>query len=734
MEQDELETSVRERKADGQVVARMFRAVLKAWPLLVAAALLGAGVAMAASKAMSPVYEAATTIEFDPQAVRPLAPEKSMGLQSNLLVDTVEYYNTQNLIMSSDKVLAMVVRDLNLTTDVEFLKAPPSKPVTTEEAVLMLRPRVKVDPLVGSRMVALRVQDSSPRMARKLSEAVARAYIRQNLEKSSVATAEAVVWLGGQLDHFKVELEGNENQLHEFKSRNQLPSSTLDEVSKMIRMEMSDYQQSLTRTRTRRQELAARVAELRKVDSDNPDRVPASEFLTNAYLTQLRSAFQLATRERRELIAEGKGENHPAVKKSDEKISAARTDLLEEVRNIQGAIERDLAIVQRQEGGEAALYEGSRKKAVELNLKELEYRRLDRTRSENEKVYTLLLEQMKQADLVRMMNVNNVRMVDPAQEPGAPLRPNVPVNVAAGALLGLALAIAFALVRERLDNSVKGADDVENELHTTFLGLLPTREMGGKEEKRLRRGAEDRPPELTVHYDPLSGVAEAARALRTNLLFMSPDHPYRVILVTSAVPAEGKTTVACSIAIALAQGGQRVCLIDCDLRRPRLHRIFDRAGDAGLTNALVGEATIDEIALPSIVPNLFTIPAGPIPPNPADMLHSERFKNLLAELAGRFDRIVIDSPPLAAVTDSAIIAKLVDGTVFVVRAFRTPVSISQHGLRALTDVDANVIGCVLNAVDYRKASSHYYQYYAYRNEGYRPEDLKGGESVAPSAN
>ncbi|HQY62495.1 MAG: polysaccharide biosynthesis tyrosine autokinase [Myxococcales bacterium] len=735
MEQDEQETPGRERRAEGQAAARMLRAVLKAWPFLVAAALLGAGVAMAVSKAISPVYEAVTTIEFDPQAVRPLTADKSTGLQSNMLVDTAEYYNTQNLIMSSDKVLAMVVRDLNLTTDPEFLKGPASKPVTTEDAVLMLRPRVKVDPLLGSHMVALRVQDSSPRMARKLSEAVARAYIRQNLEKSSVATAEAVVWLGGQLDHYKIELEANENQLHDFKSRNQLPSSTLDEVSKMIRIEMADYQQALTRTRTRRQELAARVAELRKVDSDNPDRVPASEFLTNSYLTQLRNAFQTASRERRELVAEGRGENHPSVKKADEKISAARKDLHEEVRNIQGAIERDLAVVQRQEGGEATLYEGSRKKAVELNLKELEYRRLDRTRSENEKVYTLLLEQMKRADLVRMMNVNNVRMVDPAQEPMLPLRPNVPVNVGVGAVAALMLAVVFALVRERLDNSVKGADDVENELHATFLGLLPTGSAAAKEGRRPRRGADEQPPELTVHYEPLSGVAEAARALRTNLLFMNPDHPYRVMLVTSAVPAEGKTTVACSIAIALAQGGQRVCIIDCDLRRPRLHRIFDRAGDAGLTNALVGDATLDEIALPTLVPNLSSIPAGPIPPNPADMLHSERFKNLLAELAGRFDRIVIDSPPLAAVTDSAIIAKLVDGTVFVVRAFRTSVSMSQLGLRALTDVDANVIGCVLNAVDYRKASSHYYQYYAYRNEGYRADEpLKGGESVAPSPN
>ncbi len=740
-EQDDSENSTSNRKgqADGTAATvRMVRAVLKAWPLLIAVSLLGAGLAMVASKSMTPVYEAVAAIEFDPQVVRPLTSEKSGGMQG-VFTDNLEYYNTQNVIMASDKVLSMVVRDLNLTTDTEFLKKTAAKPVTTEEAVVMLRAHLKVDPLAGSRMVYLRIQDSSPRMARKLADAVARAYIRQNLEKTSVATAEAVVWLGGQLEHFKVELEANENQLHEFKSRNQLPSSTLDEVSKMIRMEMQDYQQALTRTRTRRQELSARVIELRKVSADDPDQVPASELLTNGYLTQLRGAYQLATRERRELLAEGKGENHPAVKRADEKVGLARKDLLEEVKNIRGAIERDLAVVQRQEGGESGLYEGSRKKAVELNLKELEYRRLDRTRSENEKLYTLLLEQMKQADLVRMMNVNNVRMVDPPQEPQTPLRPNVPTNVSVGAAVGLVLAILFAVIRERLDNSVKGADDVENELHTTFLGLLPTRETG-KEERRIRRGGEERPPELIVHHEPLCGIAEAARALRTNLLFMNPDNPYRVILVTSAVPAEGKTTVACSIAIALAQGGQKVCIVDCDLRRPRLHRIFDRAGDAGLTNALVGEATIDEIALPSMVPNLYTIPAGPIPPNPADMFHSERFKNLLIDLSQRFDRVVIDSPPLAAVTDSAIIAKLVDGTVFVVRAFKTALGISQQGLRALTDVDATIVGCVLNAVDYRKVSSHYYQYYAYRKEGYRPEDIgaaaKGGAASAapPPAN
>ncbi len=720
-ENEELEDSgtSRPRAQDATAAAlRVVRAVLKAWPILAAMSLLGAGIAMVFSKSQAPVFEAVTTIEFDPDVVRPLADKADPMRVFGAFVDNHEYYNTQNIIMSSDKVLSMVVRDLNLTSDREFLGRTPDKPVATEDAVAMVRARVKIDPLVGSRLVAIRIQDTNPRVARKLAEGVARAYIRQNLEKTSVATAEAVVWLGGQLEHFKVELEQNENQLHDFKKQNQLPSSTIEEVSKMIRVEMQDYDQALTRTRTRRQELSARVAELRKVSPDNPDQVPASELLSNGYLTQLRSVYQVAVRERREILAEGKGENHPLVKRADEKILFARKDLLEEVKNIQGAVERDLAIVTRQEGGESGLYEETRKKAVELNLKELEYRRIDRTRQENEKLYTVLLEQMKQADLMRMMNINNVRMVDPPQEPQAPIRPNVPANVGAGGVIGLFLALVVVVIRERLDNSVKTSDDVEHELNTTFLGLLPT--LDASEEKKARRAGVDRASELTVHHEPLSGMAEAARTLRTNILFMNPDNPYRMMLVTSAAPAEGKTTVACSIAIALAQGGQRVCIVDCDLRRPRLHRIFDRSGDAGLTNALVGEATIEEIALPTEVPNLYCVPAGPIPPNPADMFHSEKFKQLLAELGERFDRVVLDSPPLAAVTDSAIIAKLVDGAVFVVRAFKTSMGISKQGLRALTDVGAPIVGCVLNAVDYRKASSYYYQYYSYKREGYRP--------------
>ncbi len=378
-------------------------------------------------------------------------------------------------------------------------------------------------------------------------------------------------------------------------------------------------------------------------------------------------------------------------------------------------------------------------------MKEIEYHRLDRARDQDEKLYGMLLERMKASDLARMMRVNNIRVVDHANEPRAPIRPRTLVNLAIGLFGGLVLGIVAAWVRDQLDSSIKTPDEVETALGVTFLGLLPevdefndgARYGRSKRSKRRRASELDRtqPIELVVHNRPLSGIAEAARTLRTNLLFMSPDRPFKKLLVSSAAPSEGKTTIACSIAIALAQGGQRVCIVDCDLRRPRIHRIFGRTGDAGVTNVLVGESTIEDVAKPTVVENLWSIPAGPTPPNPADMLHSDRFKRFIQELGERFDRVIVDSPPLVAVTDSAIISRLVDGTVFVVRAFKTSKHLSAHGLRALRDVDARIIGTVLNAVNLnRQEYSYYYHYNYYGRHGYTSPALsREAEAESQSA-
>jgi polysaccharide biosynthesis transport protein len=312
--------------------------------------------------------------------------------------------------------------------------------------------------------------------------------------------------------------------------------------------------------------------------------------------------------------------------------------------------------------------------------------------------------------------------------PKAAVRPQVPKSIAVGVLVGLVLGIGAALIRGLLDRSIKTPDDLERELGIAFLGLLP--EIGSKVPapgpytKRRRRGVQQVPtnvPELVVHEHPMSGIAEAARTIRTNLLFMAPDHPYRTLLVTSAGPSEGKTTVASCIAIAMAQAGQKVVLMDCDLRRPRIHRVFRKGSDVGLTTALLDE-NIDAVILATEVPNLSIIAAGPIPPNPAELLHSERFKVVLRKVAERFDRVIIDSPPVVPVTDAAILSTLVDGTVLVIRAFKTSQELARHAVRALVDIGAKKAGAVLNAVNLSRHEYKYSYYHYYRRDGFYSQD------------
>ena len=732
--------------------AVVLKALRRSWPLLVACMILCAGVALLHSKTQPPIYEASTLVEITPQPLQPLGDKTSgaMDMGAGLYWDTQEYYQTEYQIVTSDQVLGAVARDLSLASDPSFLglKAPPNPPASLETVTSILRGQTSVDPVKNSRLFRLQVEDTDPKRARRLSDAIASAFIDQNLQTAINSSSEAVVWLTGQLDSLRHELDRNEDALHDFKQKNDLPSTSINEASNMLRLEMQAYDVALTNTRTRKQELLARHTELSKITPDNPEDVPSSELLSNAYLQGLRAQYQQLMKDRAALIGEGKDVNHPLLKALDGRIETTKTQLLDEVRNVQTAVERDLAVMEHQETGEQTLFEDSRRRAVELNMKEIEYHRLDRTREENEKLFELLTTKMKEADLARMMRVNNIRIVDLAKDPGGPVRPRILVNVGVGMLAGLILGLGLMWARELLDNSVKTPQDVEEHLGVTFLGLLPELADDGKRSRSARRTGTgrrrlpslrpsadpERQVELVVHEHPLSGVAEAARSIRTNLMFMNPDRPFRRLLVSSAAPMEGKTTVACSIAIALAQGGQRVCVVDCDLRRPRLHRIFHRAGDAGVTNVVVGDATVDEVARATVVENLWAIPAGPVPPNPADMLHSDRFRRFLDELSERFDRIVIDSPPIAAVTDSAVLSTLADGTVFVVRASKTSKQLARQGLRILHDVDAPVVGAVLNAVNLSKNEYGYYQYYYYKRDGYRPVTAPGeddGSSEQP---
>jgi capsular exopolysaccharide synthesis family protein len=353
-----------------------------------------------------------------------------------------------------------------------------------------------------------------------------------------------------------------------------------------------------------------------------------------------------------------------------------------------------------------SLLDSSKSEAFEVNKKQIAFDRLKREADNNQRLYDLVLKRLKEIELSGLLRTSNVRVLDAARPSRLPVKPNVKLNLALALLLGLLGGAGLAFAVELLDTSISTQDQVEQWLGVTFLGILPS----------FARGKDGQHQDLVVVQQPKSAAAECARAIRTNLLFMSPDRPLQTMLVTSSGPEDGKTTTAISVAITMAESGSRVLLVDADMRRPRIHRAFNLANGVGLSTLIVGNGKLSEAIRSTEVPNLFLLTCGPVPPNPAELLHTEAFAQLLKEMAGSFDRVVVDSPPVAAVSDAVVMSTHADGTLLVLKAGRTSRELARRALRALRHVNARVFGAVLNDLDLE--ARQYRGYYHYERSGY----------------
>lgn len=716
--------------------ATVVRAVRKHWLIMALFMVVSVVASWLYTNNQRKIYEAVASVQLDPQAVGPLGSAANVEPGYDSYWSNLEYFATQHQVITSRKVAILVVNKLGLTKDGAFLAnvAPPSSPphrkYSPEEAAEVLRARLKVEPIEDSRLARVKYTDADPARAQRILTTVVDTYVEQNLDSSLAATNKTADWLDVQLARLKADLEAQEMDLHDYKTKYNLLSVSYDDQTNMLRAEIQQLNANLTALKTKKEEVAARLAVLQKLNLDEPADIPASELLTNGALGILRSAYVVAKGRRAALLAEGKGEQHPDVRVATSEQDSARDALAREVQNVKHGCMVDLDAVNHEVGGVSGLYESAKQQALELNLKELEFSRLRRSKDNTEKLFGLVMERSTESGLSKMMPFNNVRVLDRPLRPGAPVFPKMSSNLAVGLVAGLLLGFAGALGRDMLDRTVRNTEDAERELGLASLGSLP--DVGrdgagasvgyyyGSRGKRRAKKAPPAPamprgdsvsPELLVHTQPKSVVAEAARAIRTNLMFMSPDHPFRCLLVTSAGPSEGKTTVAASIAVAMAQTGQRVCLVDCDLRRPRVHSLFNEDNHAGITTALLDPSQLDSLVGVTDVPNLSVLQAGPTPPNPADLMHSDAFGRVLEMLRARFDRVVVDSPPIGLVTDGVIVSTRVDATVLVVRALTTKRDAARKAVRTLRDVGANCAGFVLNAVE-TSGSGYYSGYYA----------------------
>jgi polysaccharide biosynthesis transport protein len=674
------------------------------------------------------IYRAEVMLRLDPEPARPLGQKVELVSNSTPWINHREFFSTEYRVMRSMRVAMTVVRTLGLHADPAFLNVPAArradfKPWPVEDAATLLISRISVDPVKDSSLVILRYEDADPTRCQTVLNTLSRTYLSQNLDTTIAVSATAEEWLRGQLEHLKTDLEKSEHALNDFRQKNNILSISLEDRHNIISSQLEQIAKETTTLEIRRFELAARSSELSKIKLDDPESVGATELLQSHVLSTLRTSYAEQLRAEKELTA-SLGDSHPKVIAARAKLEATAKSMKTEVQNIQAAVAKDLRSLDRALGDLKKKDEDIQKQAHELQAFEIPFNQLARTKTHNEKIYGIVLERSRETELTRMMNINNVRIVDEALIPKTPIRPNVPLNLALGAFVGLLAGVGLAVWRELGDRSLRTPNDIEA-LGATSLGLIPEIDRGpgrGSRRKAAPVNLGDR--DLIVSQQPESGVAEAMRAVRTNLTFMSPDKPFSCLLVTSALPEEGKTTVAVSLATVLAQSGHSVVLVDTDLRRPRLHRTFQVSNDVGVTMAISGQTSLEDAIRKTDIPGLDVLSSGPVPPNPAEMVHSDRFAELVTQLKKKYDRVVFDSPPLLPVTDAAILSQHVDGVIVVSRAFRTHKGALREALKTLRDVKGRILGVVLNAVDvgrYDYKESYYY----YRRDGYyRASDEK----------
>lgn len=640
------------------------------------------------------VYTATTSLIIELQAPKVLGDQvQDVAESSASFWQTKEFFETQFRILKSRAVAERVVRKLSLDRDARFLAG-------SGDAVAVLRGRLRVEPVRDSRVVNVIVDDGDPKKAALLANTVADEFIQYNLADKLGVSRSASEWLHDQMDELSGKLATSENALFKYKRENDILTASLEDSQSMVAKRLSALSDAVTRVREQRAELKARVDQVRELR-----RTGALSSLPQVVASPLIQAERTRAQQLSEELAEAQtryGPEHPRIQALVEKRKAALAIIAREEESIARAAEVEDRVTAETESNLAALLAGVKREAFEMNRKEVDYSRLKREEENNAKVVELVMRRLKDVDLASLLRTNNVRLLDAAEIPGGPSSPNLRFALLMGLLLGLAAGGGAAVLLEQLDHTVKSQEDLERASRAAFLGVIPA-----------VRDNDD----LFIHKLPKSPVAECLRGVRTNLMFLSAAAPLQKLLVTSSGPQEGKTTAVIDLGITFAQSGQRTLIVDTDMRKPRLHRAFGLSADVGLTSVLLDEKRLGEAVRQTQVPDLSVLPCGPIPPNPAELLHTERFRKLVAELSRRYDRILFDSPPVAAVADAMILAGETDGVLLLVKAGHTSKDAVARARRALADVQARIVGAVLNAVDLSSQGYYYADYAQYTYYG-----------------
>jgi polysaccharide biosynthesis transport protein len=709
---------------DQQVFSFDFRRYLDglrkyAWTVLAICA-LGVTMSVIYTRRQPEVYEAKASVQIEPRL--PDLIGQPEDLISRSMVGGADYYAQQKEVLASYKLIRDTVEknQLYLRMLSESERADKQVSDLVDVAAMRLKDNVKIQYPEPNRIMYIAVRDHDPQLAVDIANAHMRTYLdySHGLLVSDLTGASGV--LSQEFNEAEKDLRDSESAMYDYEKKNDLLAVTLEERQSIVSTGITTYTMKLNDAHAHRLELQAKLDRMRKSAQEDVLQSPVlmlgmgdtSSFdnLRATYYTEHNRFIE---------ISKEMGPKTPEFQmqkaKVDDLYSALQT---EAKRMIEGLQEQVNAEVETEVALKAEVDKAT-KDSLDLGPKVVDFNELARKKRSAEDRYNILRTRLATAELNDRVNqslsasksdVNsNIRPLDQAQLPNSPVAPNLRLNVAIATILSLVIGLGLVFLVVFLDRSIKSANDVQQTTSAPILGIIPLLADDAV-------AGDDAVRDLYVHREPVSPIAECCRALRTNIVFSSADRQIKTLVVSSANPREGKTTSVIYLGTTMAQSGQRVLLVDTDMRRPRLHVSMGVSREVGLSNLIVGDHDYDQVIKKTEIPNLDLLPCGPLPPNPAELLMTHRFETVLAELAKRYDRVILDSPPLQVVTDAVVLSTHTDAMIFVVHAGKTLREDLKRSERSIRAVGSKIFGVVVNAIEPNNRS---YGYYSYYNYGYR---------------
>jgi capsular exopolysaccharide synthesis family protein len=728
------------------VLREYFRILRKRlWVVVTCVAVIVGAIAIATLRSTR-IYEAAGSIAINKPDSMLLNFKDAQG--GGVSYDDPTDLDTEAHILRSDLLALQVMRALNMDKDQTSTSTglqttdslnPDSPKMTELLGGFKNRLNVSLEP--NTRIIQIRYRSPNPDRAAQVVNTLMHTYVEQNFKTRFESTMQASDWLSKQLVDLQIKVETSQEKLVKYQKEHDILG--IDEKQNIITSKLDELNKGLTAAEADRME---KESIFRLVQNNETDAASAASIGNSVSQTSGANTTSSLLEKLREQEADLKiqvaqlstqfGPSYPKVAQLNSQMKEVDTQIQAELRKVTSRLRGDyMAALEREQMLHEAM-EKQKQEANKLNESAIEYSLLKRDLESNRTLYEGLLERLKEAGVTAGLKSNNFRIVDAARKPTVPAEPNIPRNLTFALALGLTTGIGLAFVMEALDNTVRTPEQAQAISALPSLGMIPLGSLIGEVgAPRLTVATSKEAVELVTQARPQSQMAESYRALRTSLLLTSLGAPPKVILVTSALPQEGKTTTSMNTAIVLAQKGSRVLLIDADLRRPSVHKALGMGPRTGLSNVLTGSAQLHQaIVRSTLIPTLYIMTAGTPPPNPAELLASSNMRDVLNELREQYDHIVIDTPPTLSVTDAVLLSTNADSVVLVIRSGQTTRQALRRARDLLVRVNARIAGVLLNAADLKSAD--YYYYYEYRgkygNRYYTADELTDGPEPAKS--